>query len=391
MNVTAEEPPLQELIEGLRARFPRVAIAHDWLTLPGGSEQVLLELIEMFPHSELFTSVYDPEPWGPAIRERPVHASWLNRVPRAKSLYPKLLPLMSAAFESFDLGGFDLVISSSHACAKNVKAPPGVPHVCYCHTPMRYAWDPAFLEGEQIGLLTRALLPAVLSYLRKKDLAGATRPSVYVANSQYVADRIQRIYGRAARVVHPTVDVDRFLPMQRSPGDYYLTLGRVVPYKRVDLAVRACAQLGVGLKVAGDGRALDAAKELAGPQTEFLGRISDAELPDLLAGARALLFCAEEDFGIVPVEAQAAGVPVIAYGVGGARETVLDGETGVLYPEQSVASLVAAIERFEGLSFADERLRSHARDFSPEHFRAEMARVIQDVDGDAGVDTGTAV
>ncbi len=379
MNVTADEPPLQELIEGLRARFSRVAIAHDWLTLPGGSEQVLLELIEMFPHAELFTSVYDPEPWGPEILERPVHASWLNRVPRAKSLYPKLLPLMSAAFESFDLSGFDLVISSSHACAKNVKAPSGVPHVCYCHTPMRYAWDPAFLEGEQIGLLTRALLPAVLSYLRKKDLAGASRPSVYVANSQYVADRIQRIYGREARVVHPTVDVDRFLPVQRSPSDYYLTLGRVVPYKRVDLAVRACAQLGVALKVAGDGRALDAAKELAGPDTEFLGRIADSELPGLLAGARALLFCAEEDFGIVPVEAQAAGVPVIAYGVGGALETVLDGETGVLYPEQSVASLVGAIERFEGLSFADGRLRTHARDFSPEHFRGEMARVIQDV------------
>lgn len=378
MSGTPDEPA-EELIERLRARFPRVAIVHDWLTIPGGSEQVVLELLELFPAAELFTSVYDPRPWGPEIRDRPVHTSWLNRIPRATSIYPKLLPLMSAAFRSFDLSGFDLVISSSHACAKNAIAPAGVPHVCYCHTPMRYAWDPTFLEGEQIGRLTRALLPLVLAYLRRSDLAGASSPTAYVANSRYVAERIQRIYGRTARVVHPTVEVERFLSVRRDPGDYYLALGRVVPYKRVDLAVQACAQLGRALKVAGDGRALDSARELAGAGTEFLGRISDEELPGLLAGARALLFCAEEDFGIVPVEAQAAGVPVIAYGVGGALETVLDGDTGVLYPEQSADSLARAIERFESLSFPEERLRAHALEFAPERFRAEMAAVIEQV------------
>jgi glycosyltransferase involved in cell wall biosynthesis len=364
-------------LQALRERFARVAVVHDWLTIPGGSEQVVLELLEMFPQAELFTSVYDPAPWPAQIKRREVHSSFLNRVPGAVRHYPKLLPLMNRAFRAFDLSSFDLVLSSSHACAKNVRAPAHALHVCYCHTPMRYAWEEGFLEGEEVGRATRLLLPPLLARLRREDLAGAAGPDVFVANSRHVAARIERFYGRSAEVVHPPVDVDHFLGLQRRPGDYYLSYGRVVPYKRVELAVAACSGLGRPLKVAGDGRALEAVRAHAGVGVSFLGRVSDAERDRLLVGARALVFAGEEDFGIVPVEAQAAGLPVIAYGMGGVAETVLDGRTGVLFAEQSAIALTGAIERFEGLALDSEDARENARGFGRERFRMEIAGVIE--------------
>jgi glycosyltransferase involved in cell wall biosynthesis len=373
---SADSTPAAPILAELRERFPRVAVVHDWLTVPGGSEQVVMELLEMFPRAELFTSVYDPAPWSPLITDRPVHSSFLNRIPGATRHYPKLLPLMNRAFRSFDLSGFDLVLSSSHACAKNVRTPPGALHVCYCHTPMRYAWEEGFLDGEQVGRLTRLALPALLRRLRRVDLEGSRGPDVFVANSQHVAARIGRFYGRSAEVVHPPVDVEHYLSLAHEPDDFYLVFGRVVPYKRVDLAVTACALLSRPLKVAGGGRALDPLRASADPGTELLGKVSDAERDRLLGGARALLFPGEEDFGIVPVEAQAAGVPVIAYGVGGASESVLDGSTGVLFAEQSAAALAAAIEQFEGMQLDDGEIRENARRFGRERFRAEMADVI---------------
>ena len=369
---TSSEP----LLEELRRRFGRVAVVHDWLTIPGGSEQVVLQLLEMFPQAELFTSVYDPGPWPAQITERPVHASYLNRIPGAVRHYPKLLPLMNGAFRRFDLSGFDLVLSSSHACAKNVRTPPGALHVCYCHTPMRYAWEEGFLAGEPVGRLTRLALPPLLGRLRRQDLAGAAGPDVFVANSRHVAERIARYYGRSAEVVHPPIDVDHFLGLERDPKDFYLVFGRVVPYKRVDLAVAACAQLGRRLKVAGDGRAMAGVRAQAGADVELLGKVSAAERDQLLSEARALLFPGEEDFGIVPVETQAAGTPVIAYGIGGAGESVLDGSTGVLFDEQSAAGLAGAIERFETLALAPEQARENARRFGEERFRDELAAVI---------------
>jgi glycosyltransferase involved in cell wall biosynthesis len=373
---TADPTAIAPALAELRERFPRVAVVHDWLTVPGGSEQVVMELLEMFPRAELFTSVYDPAPWPPLITERPVHSSFLNRIPGATRHYPKLLPLMNRAFRSFDLAGFDLVLSSSHACAKNVRTPPGALHVCYCHTPMRYAWEEGFLDGEEVGKLTRLALPALLSWLRRVDLAGSRGPDVFVANSQHVAARIARFYGRTAEVVHPPVDVDHYLSLAHDAEDFYLVFGRVVPYKRVDLAVAACALLGRPLKVAGGGRALEAVRSSAGPSTELLGKVSDAERDRLFGGARALLFPGEEDFGIVPVEAQAAGVPVIAYGVGGASESVLDGRTGVLFDAQSDVALAAAIEQFERRELDDAEIRGNAKRFGRERFRAEMAAVI---------------
>ena len=366
-------------MNALAERFPRVAISHEWLTVPGGSEKVVMQLLELFPQAEIFTSVYDPEPWPPAITERKVHASFLNRIPGATRNYPKLLPLMNRAFRSFDLTGFDLVVSSNHSCAKNVRTPPGTLHVCYCHTPMRHAWEPRFLELEQIGPLGRLMLPPLLRRLRRQDLAAAAGPDQFVANSRHVATRIANYYGRDARVIHPPVEVDRFLGVPRRPSDHYLFLGRLVPYKRADMAVAACAKLGRPLKVVGGGRAADELRALAGPDTEFVGEASDERVAELLSGARALLFPGEEDFGIVPVEAQAAGVPVIAYGVGGARDSVVPDETGVLYDEQSADGLAAAILDFEQRSFDEQAIRANARRFAPQRFLDEFAGLMEEL------------
>jgi glycosyltransferase involved in cell wall biosynthesis len=363
-------------LDALRDRFRRVAISHEWLTNPGGSEKVVLQMLELFPDAEIYTSVYAPELWPEAIRRARVHTSFLDRLPGATRYYPRLLPLMNTAFESFDLDGYDLVLSSNHACAKNVITAPGTLHVCYCHTPMRYAWDPGFMAGERLGRAERMLLPFLLSRLRRQDVIASTRPDVYVANSSHVAARIQKYYRRDSHVIHPPVDVEPLLGAPHRDQGYYLFLGRLVPYKRADLAVAACARLDRPLKVVGGGRGEDELAALAGHRTEFLGRVDDAAIAGVLSGARALLFPGEEDFGIVPVEAQAAGVPVIAYGRGGARDSVIDGVTGVLYEDAGVDGLCDAIRRFEGMSFDTQALRDHARAFAPEHFRRQFVELL---------------
>jgi glycosyltransferase involved in cell wall biosynthesis len=369
------------MAEALAERFPRVAISHEWLTIPGGSEKVVMALLGILPQAELFTTIYDPAPWPALLTDRPVHVSPLNRIPGARTQYPKLLPLMDAAFRRFDMSGYDLVISSNHACAKNVRTREAVPrpvHVCYCYTPMRYAWDPAFLEGERMGRVAHAAFRALLPRLRRTDLRGADQVDLFVADSTVVAERIARHYERDSVVVHPPVDVARFLdqPREADPDAPYLFFGRLVPYKRADLAVAACERLGRPLVVAGEGRDLERVKALAGPSTRFAGRVPDDELAELFATSRALLFPGEEDFGIVPVEAQAAGLPVVGYGVGGLRDTVRDGETGVLYDEGGVDGLIAAIERFESLELDDAALRANAAGFRPERFAAEMTNVL---------------
>lgn len=370
----------EEDLEARLRRFERVAISHEWLTVPGGSEKVVLEILRLFPQAEIFTTVYDPAPWPREITDRPVHASALNRIPGARKHYPALLMLMNSAFESFDLSEFDLVISSNHACAKNVLTRPATPHVCYCHTPMRYAWEPEFLRGERVGPVAGAAAQMLLGRLRRQDLLASSRPDAYAANSSFVASRIEKYWRRRATVVHPPVEVAPLLEIEHDPGDYYLALGRVVPYKRVDLAVAACRRLGRKLKVIGEGRGLERAREEAGGSAdiEFLGWVEDEELPAILAGARALIFPGEEDFGMVPVEAQAAGVPVVAYGEGGVRDSVIDGVTGVLFGEQDVDGVCEGILRFEAAELADRDLRENARRFAPEAFRDGFGRLVAD-------------
>ena len=365
-------------LDPIAARFPRVAIAHDWLSTPGGSELVVEALLGIVPHAELFTTVYDPAQYGPPIATRPVHPSFLDRLPGARRQYPKLLPLMNAAWRRMDLSGFDLVISSSHACAKNVPVPAGIPHICYCHTPIRYVWDPEFRRGEQLGLVGSAVFEAILPSLRRADRRGAAGVGWFVANSTVVADRIRRVYDRDAAIVHPPVAVERYLDLPRAAGPNapYLAFGRVVPYKRVDLAVRACAALDRPLIVAGAGRDLERVRSLAGPRTTFAGKVTDARLRELLSSSRALLFPGEEDFGIVPVEAQAAGLPVIGNARGGVRDSVIDGTTGVLYDEADLDGLIAAIRRFETLQLDDAALRANARAFALPSFDSGMRAVI---------------
>jgi glycosyltransferase involved in cell wall biosynthesis len=365
--------------QALAERFPRVAVIHEWLTIPGGSEKVVGTILELFPKAELFTSVYDPAPWPELVTNRKVHPSFLDRIPGARLHYTYLLPLMDMAFRSFDLSGFDLVISSNHACAKNVRTPPGVLHICYCHTPMRYAWDPSVFRDEQLGRVARAVLPLATAWLRRLDRRRASGPDAYVANSTFVAARIADAYGRSSQVIHPPVDVEPLLHTPREPGDAYLIFGRLVPYKRADVAVQACERLGRKLIVAGEGRDFDRVKQFASVHTEFVGQVPDDEVPKLFSRARALLFPGLEDFGIVPVEAQAAGLPVIAYGVGGARDSVLDGQTGVLYETGSVDGLCAAIQRFESLSFDQRDLRANALRFAPERFADSFEKLVLSV------------
>jgi glycosyltransferase involved in cell wall biosynthesis len=360
----------------LAQRFPRVAVVHEWLTIPGGSEQVVYAILRLLPHAELFTSIYDPAPWPEVITSRPVHASPLNRIPGAERRYSYLLPLMDAAFRTFDLSDFDLVVSSNHACAKNVRVPVRTPHVCYCHTPMRYAWDPGFLAGEAIGPIPRRVLPIGTAWLRLMDRRRAAGPDVFVANSTFVSRRIMQAYGRASQVIHPPVEVAGLLDVPRDPGDAYLVFGRLVPYKRVDIAIEACERLGRRLVVAGTGRDLDRLRGLGGPNTEFVGHVPGQALPGLFARARALLFPGLEDFGIVPVEAQAAGLPIIAYGAGGVRDSVIDGRTGVLYDEPSVDGLAQAILRFESMAFDERELRANAGRFGPDRFAAAFGDLL---------------
>ena len=304
-----------------------------------------------------------------------VHTSFLDRMPAARRHYPKLLPLMNLAFESFDLSEFDLVVSSSHSCAKNVLTGTETLHVCYCHTPCampgsRATWPGSWARGTSIA--ARMLM----GRLRRDDLAGASRPDVFVANSTHVAARIRKHYRRDAVVVHPPVDVERHLDRPRREDDYYLVLGRVVPYKKVELAVGRLRHAGPA-REGRRGRARPGGRprpRRAGRRVPRLHR--RAEVDALLSGARGLLFPGEEDFGIVPVEAQAAGVPVIAYGAGGVRDTVVENETGVFHAEQTVTSVASAILQAESMRFDEYRLRANARRFGQARFRAEMTDVL---------------
>lgn len=370
--------PTSTLAADLSDRFPRAAVIHDWLTIPGGSEQVVLAILDLLPGAELYTSVYDPVPWPPAITTRPVHPSFLDRLPGARRHYTRLVPLMDLAMRSFDLRGYDLVVSSNHASAKNVRTPTGAAHVCYCHTPMRYAWDAAFLKGERLGPVARAVSPTGTAWLRWIDRRRAQGPDTIVAGSTFVAERIRANWRRDSRVIHPPVDLRRLSSVPRDPSDAYLFFGRMVPYKRADQAIAACARLGRRLIVAGAGRDLERVRALAGSaaEVEFVGYVPDERLPELFSRARALLFPGVEDFGIVPVEAQAAGVPVIANATGGARDTVIDGETGVLYAPGTVEGLCDAIERFEALALDEAAIRRGALRFSPERFATAFAEVL---------------
>jgi glycosyltransferase involved in cell wall biosynthesis len=357
----------------------KVALVHDWLTGMRGGERCLEVFGELFPAADLYTLLHVPGSVSPAIESRRIVTSFIQRLPQAERRYRHYLPLFPAAVRAFDLRGYDLVLSSSHAVAKSVRVPAGALHVCYCFTPMRYVWD-LYDDyfGPRSGLAARVLMPPVAAWLRRWDRRTAAGVGQFVAISRFVADRIRRAYGRDADVIYPPVDVSRFR-VEEAPGEFYLVVSALTPYKRVDLAVEACNRLGRRLLVVGSGPEERRLRALAGPTVELLGWRDDAQTAELYARCRALLFPPLEDFGITPLEAMAAGRPVIAFGEGGARETVVppgEGEppTGLFFARQTVEDLVDAIQRLEASAhqFEPKALRRRAEAFDRPLFRERM-------------------
>ena len=354
----------------------RTALVHDWYLTTGGAERVLEQMAIVYPDAPIYFVVMDPSVMPPTVSGHPLHETWIARMPRARRWYKRYLPLMPWAIEDLDLTSYDLVLSDCSAVSKGVITRADAVHVSYIHTPTRYLWDMyQAYRRDETGGLTRAATSPLFSWLRRWDRLAAERPDALIANSRAVRQRIRKHYRRDSLVIHPPVDVDRFHPVPE-PDDYYLVLSRLVPYKRFDLAVAAASRLGRRLVVAGDGPDLGRLKRLAGPTVQFVGRPASDQAAELLARARALIFPGEEDFGIVMVESQAAGRPVLAYGRGGALDSVLPGETGVLFSEQSVDAVEAAILEAEAISWDPGRIRNHAVQFRPERFREELAQAV---------------
>lgn len=351
-----------------------VAIVHDWLNQSGGAERVLMEIHRLFPSAPVYPIVYDAERAPAVMRSWDIRPSFLQRVPFARRRHQPFLPLMPLAVEHFDLSGYDLVISTSSACAKGAIAQPGATHVCYCHTPFRYIWD--HYHEYTKGMRLRGAIAPMAHWLRVWDQMSAARVDHFVANSHWVASRIRSYYRREAEVIYPPVDVDRIVPNGAPAEDFYLVVSRFVTYKRIDLAIEAANRLGRRLVVVGDGPNRAKLEAMAGPTVEFLGWRSDDEVAGLYARCRAFIFPGWEDFGIAPVEAQAAGRPVIAFARGGAIETVSEDTTGVFFSEQTVDSLADAIERFERMEFDPAVCRSNAERFDASEFRRRFKAAV---------------
>lgn len=359
---------------------PRIAIVHEWLTSMRGGEKCVEALCELFPNATLYTLVHAKGSVSPTIERMPIRTSFIQRLPFATTRYRHYLPLFPLAVERFDLRGYDIVISSNHAVAKGVRTHPSTLHICYCHTPMRYIWhlyDEYFGAG-RAGLLTRTAMKALVGYLRSWDVKTARNPHYFIANSENVRRRIRELYHRDADVIYPPVDTS-FFKISEKPGEYFLIVSALVPYKRIDLAIEAFNQTEERLVIIGNGPEQPKLRQIARRNIVFVGWQPDEELKQYYAGCKALIFPGEEDFGIVPVEAMACGKPVIAYARGGALETVIDApakRTGILFREQTVRSLLEALERFRAANFSAEELRRHALTFDREVYKEKMSSYI---------------
>ena len=385
-------PPAESVVEQV-AVLPahlRVAVVHDWLTVHAGAERVLEQILALFPQADLYCVCdFVPSAERGFLQGRRPRTTFIQHLPGARRLYRHYLPLMPLAIEQLDLSSYDVVISSSHAVAKGVLTGPDQLHVSYVHSPIRYAWDLQHQYLREAGLqrgIRSCLARWMLHRVRLWDLRTANGVDVFVANSAFIARRIRKVYRRDARVVYPPVDVDSFA-LREDKDDYYITASRLVPYKRVDAIVQAFAAMPRRrLKVIGDGPERDKIRRTAAgaANIELLGHCPPAEMADLLAGARAFVFAAEEDFGIVPLEAQACGTPVIAFGKGGALETVRaaenveQGPTGLFFDRQEPGAIAEAVERFErrGQAFNPHDCRAQACSFSVARFRAEFSSLV---------------
>ena len=360
----------------------KVALVHDWLVTLRGGERVLDALCELYPQATLHTLVRQPGIGTPRIEAMRHRPSLVDRLPGARQRHRWLLPLYPSAIEALDLSDFDLVVSSSHCVAKGAIAAPGALHVCYCHTPVRYAWDRTddYLRGSAPMLQwARPAIALAARWLRRWDKATVGRVDLFVANSQNTANKIEQFYGRSAVVVHPPVQCDQFAHLQRTAGagDYDLVLGGLVPYKRVDLAVQAYALLpDRQLVVVGDGPERARLQALAGPNVRFVGRVAEGDLPGWYGGAQMLIFPGEEDFGIVPLEAQAAGVPVVALGRGGALESVVANKTGIFFDEETPAAVAAAVRQAAAKPLLPDDCRKNAQIFDRAVFLQRMRAAV---------------
>ncbi|HLC48810.1 MAG TPA: glycosyltransferase [Candidatus Andersenbacteria bacterium] len=357
----------------------RICIIHDYLTHMGGGEHVLEALAEAFPSAPVYTLVYDQNQVHVSFDNSRIRTSFLQKFPgaaRAHRYFP--LALMPLAIEQFNLSQFDVIISNAHSFGKGVLVSPGTLHISYCMTPTRYAWDDShrYVREFSGSRWFQKFAPFAISYIRMWDFLASQRVDAYVTLSRYVSRRIQKYYNRSSHVIYPPVDIGKF-SSTANEGQYYLVVSRLVPYKRIEIAIAAAENLGKRLKIAGTGPELAALQRIAGPMTEFLGFVPDALLPELYRNAKALLFPQEEDFGLTPIEAAASGVPTIAYGAGGALETIIDGTTGLFFPEQATWSLMQAMQVFEGKTWNKQVLVAHAAQFSKQRFMAEIQQFVQ--------------
>lgn len=359
----------------------KVALVHFWLVGMRGGERVLEALCRLYPEADIFTHVYDPEQTSQTIKRHNIKTTFINRLPRARKWYQNYLPLMTLALPELDLSKYDLVISCESGPAKGVLTGPDTLHVCYCHSPMRYVWDMYHEYKKHLSWPKRLLAAPIMNYMRIWDVASSRYPDVIVANSNFVARRIKKFWGRDSFVVHPPVAVDDFTPNpSEQRQDFYLLFGELVSYKRADLAINAFSYPGCERKlvVIGDGEQKAALQKIAGPNVAFLGRQPLPVVKDYLANCKALIFPGLEDFGIVPVEALASGTPVIAYARGGVLDTIKDGLSGVFFHNQTEEDLLAAICKFEDNqnSFEAASLARQAQKFHEQNFALQMQEII---------------
>lgn len=358
------------------APSPRLKLAFvvSWLNQYGGAERVLEAAHALFPDAPVYTSMYDPAVMPREYRTWDIRVSFMNRLPLVHRRHQIFLPLYRYAFESFDLRGYDVILSITSAFAHGVKKPNGARHVCYCLTPARFLWQyEEYVQNEAVNGAARSVLPALVSSLREWDRRAASRVDEFIAISHEVQGRIAASYGRASCLIYPPVDVSAFqIAPPSSGGDYFLIISRLIPYKRIDLAVEAFNRTGLPLVIAGDGRDRARLETLARPNVRFLGRVSDAERLELMAHCKAFVFPGAEDFGITPLEANAAGRPVIAYGAGGALDTVVEGLNGTLFHEPTAEALESCMRCFDASAFDPQKIRAHAEKFDTRVFQAAL-------------------
>ncbi|HEX2908382.1 MAG TPA: glycosyltransferase [Phototrophicaceae bacterium] len=354
----------------------KLALVHDWLNQIGGAEDVLAALVDLYPQRPIYTSIYAPDLMSSFYRDWDIHPLWLDRLPGIHNHHQPYLPLYPLGWGGLDLSAYDVVLSNKSGFCHGFRYGPKTLHVCYCLAPTRYVWQlESYIAREGLGQPVELALRPLVAWMRRWDYAAAQRVHHFIAISTEIQQRIKTYYGRDSVIIYPPVDTSRFQPVA-DVGDYFLIVSRLIPYKRIDLAVQAATRLGLPLKIGGKGRDLERLQSLAGPTVEFLGYVPDAELPGLMARCKAFLFPGLEDFGITPVQAAAAGRPVIAFGGGGALDTVIPGKTGELFYEMTVDSLAAVMASFDANAYDPAVVRRHALQFDTQVFNQQMTAFI---------------